>query len=269
MGILKRIAYNWLVRGKWILMLSLVLAMVLAAITFFQKQPKKYVARVYGCTSLLNYNSVYDYLSPVIIALRDDKKEIAARYFEIPLSDFKYLTDINIDRVNQVVEEADIRYEFLISAEFLIDTVGAHHIERGLINFLKRNSLLITKCTEKTKAFAQDKLIMKNEIARIDSLLSSFNDKNTVYYENLRQRKVDLSLQLNKYAEKYDEFYDLKEFYGFDKSGQWIQDESKWVRMFVYYLVGFGIFSFVFAIFRDKGLVRDIISSFRKLGFIE
>lgn len=268
MDLLKRIFHNWLIRGRWILMLSVVLSMALAAITFFQKQPKKFEAKIYGCTSLLNYQSMYDYLAPMMLGIENGKKDITAKYLNVKEDDLKYLDAIVLKHVNQVVEEADIRYEFTLVAVFREDTAGSYKIGEALVDFIRNNSFIVTKCRQKKQAFADNKNILQNEVHRVDSILNSFNDKNTAYYETLRQRRVDLMLQLNQYLEKHNEFYDVKVFYGFDKTGQWIADEIKWVKAFVYYLIASVIITFLIAIFRDKSLLRDIKSSLHKWGII-
>jgi hypothetical protein len=89
-----------------------------------------------------------------------------------------------------------------------------------------------------------------------------------LYYETLRQRKVDLTLQLNDYIEKHDEFYDIKIFYGFDKTGQWVSDESKWVKLLAYYLIASIFITLLIAIFRDKSLLKDLKASLTKSGMI-
>lgn len=268
MTLLKRIVENWLIKGKWILMIFIALSLALAAITYFQKQPKKYCTKLYGCTSLLNFTSMFDYFSPVVASMQNQKKDITAKYLGLQESQLKNLNAIILDHVTQVVEEADIRYEFTIVTEFVGDTAGCYAVEQSLIRFIKNNSLLITKCAEKKKAFDEDRKVLRDEIDRVDSLLISFNDKNTLYYETLRQRKVDLTLQLNDYIEEHDEFYDVKVFYGHDKTGQWIADEDKWIELLIYYLLASGGITFLIAIFRDKGLVLDIKSSLKKSGMI-
>lgn len=268
MNILKRIFENWLLKGKWILMVSVVLSLALAAGTYFQKQPKKYCTKLYGCTSLLNFQSMFDYFSPVVASMQNQKKEITAKYLGLKESQLKNLNAIILDHVTQVVEEADIRYEFTIVTEFIGDTAGCYAVEQSLIRFIKNNSLLVTKCAEKKKAFDDDRLVLKDEIKRVDSLLNSFSDKHTLYYETLRQRKVDLTLQLNDYIEKHDEFYDIKVFYGYDKTGQWIADEGKWIQLLIYYLLASVGITFLIAIFRDRSLLLDIRSSLKKSGMI-
>jgi hypothetical protein len=268
MNILKRIFHNWLVQGRWILMLSVVLSMALAAVTFFQKQPKKFEARIYGCTSLLNFQSMFDYFGPVVNSIKNNQKDITAKYLNLKESDLKHVDAIILDHINQVVEEADIRYEFTIVAIFREDTTGSYKIGQALVNFIKNNSFLVTKCAQKKKAFNDNKQILQNEVQRVDSILLSFNDKNTAYCETLRQRRVDLMLQLNQYLEKHDEFYDVKVFYGFDKTGQWVADESKWIKMLVYYLTASFAITFLISIFRDKSLLRDLKNGLSKSGVI-
>ncbi len=268
MGILQRIFHNWLIKGRWILMLSLVLSMALAAVTFFQKQPKKYEAHIYGCTTLLNFQSMFDYYGPILTGMKTGRKDIAAKCLELKESDLRYVDAIIVDHINQVVEEADIRYEFTLVAIFREDTLGSHKLEQALLGFLKKNTFLVTKSAQKMKALADNKQILQNEIQRVDSILNSFNNKNTEYYESLRQRRVDLMLQLNQYLEKNNEFYDIKVFYGFDKTGKWVSDEVKWLKLLIYYLIASVIITFVFAIVRDMAVLRDIKSGLKKSGMI-
>ena len=268
MGILQRIFHNWLIKGRWILMLSLVLSMALAAVTFFQKQPKKYEAHIYGCTTLLNFQSMFDYYGPILTGMKTGRKDIAAKCLELKESDLRYVDAIIVDHINQVVEEADIRYEFTLVAIFREDTLGSHKLEQALLGFLKKNTFLVTKSAQKMKVLADNKQILQNEIQRVDSILNSFNNKNTEYYESLRQRRVDLMLQLNQYLEKNNEFYDVKVFYGFDKTGKWVSDEVKWLKLLIYYLIASVIITFVLAIVRDMAVLRDIKSGLKKSGMI-
>ena len=268
MGILQRIFHNWLIKGRWILMLSLVLSMALAAVTFFQKPPKKYEAHIYGCTTLLNFQSMFDYYGPILTGMKTGRKDIAAKCLELKESDLRYVDAIIVDHINQVVEEADIRYEFTLVAIFREDTLGSHKLEQALLGFLKKNTFLVTKSAQKMKALADNKQILQNEIQRVDSILNSFNNKNTEYYESLRQRRVDLMLQLNQYLEKNNEFYDVKVFYGFDKTGKWVSDEVKWLKLLIYYLIASVIITFVLAIVRDMAVLRDIKSGLKKSGMI-
>lgn len=268
MGLLQRIFHNWLIKGRWILMLSLVLSMALAAVTFFQKQPKKYEAHIYGCTTLLNFQSMFDYYGPILTGMKTGRKDIAAKCLELKESDLRYVDAIIVDHINQVVEEADIRYEFTLVAIFREDTLGSHKLEQALLGFLKKNTFLVTKSAQKMKALADNKQILQNEIQRVDSILNSFNNKNTEYYESLRQRRVDLMLQLNQYLEKNNEFYDVKVFYGFDKTGKWVSDEVKWLKLLIYYLIASVIITFVLAIVRDMAVLRDIKSGLKKSGMI-
>ncbi|MFZ9847226.1 MAG: hypothetical protein ACO3EE_03615 [Flavobacteriales bacterium] len=268
MNILKRIFRNWLVQGRWILMFSVILSMALAAITFFQKQPKKFEARIYGCTSLLNFQSMFDYFGPVVNSMKNNQKDITAKYLNVKESELKFVDAIILDHINQVVEEADIRYEFTIITIFREDTTGSYKVGDALVNFIKNNSFLVTKSAQKKKALNDNKQILQNEVKRVDSILNSFKDRNTAYYETLRQRRVDLMLQLNQYLEKHNEFYDVKVFYGFDKTGQWVADESKWIKMLVYYLSASFLITFLFAIFRDKSIIRDVKNGLSKSGVI-
>ena len=93
MGILQRIFHNWLIKGRWILMLSLVLSMALAAVTFFQKQPKKYEAHIYGCTTLLNFQSMFDYYGPILTGMKTGRKDIAAKCLELKESHLRSIQE--------------------------------------------------------------------------------------------------------------------------------------------------------------------------------
>jgi hypothetical protein len=75
-------------------------------------------------------------------------------------------------------------------------------------------------------------------------------------------------LQLNQYLEKNNEFYDVKVFYGFDKTGKWVSDEVKWLKLLIYYLIASVIITFVLAIVRDMVVLRDIKSGLKKSGMI-
>ncbi len=259
----------WLQRGKWYILGAVLLTIVSVYVFFQNSNIYKYRVELHGCTSYLNFNSLYDFTFPLTSALLNNEKDNAAKFLKVNPKAVENLKSISLDRVTDIVEEADIRYEFVYFIDFKNDTNGLGLIEAKLIQLVKSHAIIHEKYTLKEQVYFDEKVNIDAAIFRLDSIMKSLKDKQSRYYEELYQRKIDLKIKFDEMLRQRKMYYDVILFYGSDKTGQWIKDEMH-LDMFILYciLFYFGL-SIALTILISADLRKRFFNFLNRTNFVE
>lgn len=256
---IKLILRIWLFKYWYLLLLCISLSFGLYYYLLNTEQEKVYLCRLQGSTTLLSNASINDYMGSIIRWVEEKNYSNAERVLGVKKEIFERINSIDF-YAQTIVEEQDIRYEFMVSVT-AVDTTGFYILEEALMKRVSKHILLQDMYATKAKNFEKNKLLIENDLKRIDSIVSTVKEKNTVYFETLMQRKVDLKLQLSKIEEKFKEYYIIKKIQGFNNTVVVMKrtDSGEKVGLFKWLLM-FLIIDFILVFVIDKQLRQLILS---------
>ena len=209
--ILKSLVQIWIVKYWYVFLLALIIGFGGAAIRHQQELAvKHYSCNFLACTLLLNYSSLYVYLAPILDQINGGEQAKAAHLLSMKQTDLQFIKRVDIQAVNEVTEESDVRYELNLIIDFEKDTTGLANFEKHLIHYIKKHRLLVVLQKDKMDTYLKNKGIIEKNLNTTDSLLRALPIGDISNGEILRKRKTEIQVELNNLAAKSRKVFDLE-----------------------------------------------------------
>jgi hypothetical protein len=166
-----------------------------------------------GATAVVSETTLSEYLNPIAKSISLKEYNKAATLLELPVEEVKSLKAI-YSKVNMIIAEKDVRYEFVVFADFY-DTAYIQSLEKAFLKYIGNNPIELRDYGTKQALFNKEQSIYAAELSRVDSLLALEKDKKSVYAQTLFARKADVKVQQAQSEEKYKRYYDVQKIIGF------------------------------------------------------
>ncbi len=209
--IIKSLIQLWIIKYWYVFSLALIIGFGGAAFRYKKEQEiKHFSCNFLGCTLLLNYSSLFVYLAPIINQINEGEQVKAAQLLGMKERELQFITRIDIQAVNEVTEESDVRYELNLIIDLEKDTTGLASFEQHLVDYIKKHRLLVVLQKDKMDTYLKNKAVIENNLINTDSLLRILPNADVQNGEILRKRKTEMQLELNNLASKSRKVFDLE-----------------------------------------------------------
>jgi len=201
----------WIIKYWCVFSLALIIGFGGAAFRYKKEQEiKHFSCNFLGCTLLLNYSSLFVYLSPILDQINEGEQVKAAQLLGMKERDLQFITRVDIQAVNEVTEESDVRYELNLIIDLEKDTNGLVSFEQHLVDYIKKHRLLVVLQKDKMDTYLKNKGIIEKNLNTTDSLLRALPIGDISNGEILRKRKTEIQVELNNLAAKSRKVFDLE-----------------------------------------------------------
>ena len=210
-NVLKKVLYIWLIKYWFVVILSFVVGGATTLIIYnINKDKHDYSADLVGCTLVLDYNSLFMYIQPLIENIENERYDEAAAVLGLKADDVKKFKSLGIKSVSKIAEESEVRYEFNLTMKIEGDTTGLHKFETAFLYWLKKHQLLISLQKSSEDIYLESKIVMEKELFRLDSTLLTLKKEDISNRELLHKRKSEIELQLVNLKAIKNKIYDVK-----------------------------------------------------------
>ena len=200
----------------WFLFALLVFTLVVKfSLEEYQHQTgsHKYYARLMGATAVVSETTLAEYIDPISKSISLKEYQKAATLLHLSLEQVKSIKAM-YSKVNMIIAEKDVRYEFVLFADFH-DTIYVQSIEKAYLNYIANNPVERRDFDTKKTLYLKEQEVLKEEQSRVDSLIAAEKDVKSVFAQSLFARKADIKIQQVQSDEKFKRYYDVQKIIGF------------------------------------------------------